>query len=386
MGSVSLTLKTVGGKTLVTYASLLLATSFIMVLVSSIIITAIGFYDEITHPDVEGRRIVVLTGYSVAPFTSVIRKDRVEEIFPNITDVAEFIDYEILAPAIVNGEGVVVRGPDPEFLRTYVGYRVLSGSDLDPSCLDCAWVSPELAEKLGLELGDVVVAEPVLGGRPVLLRIKGILDIAAPYRNEVLVSRRTGQMLRGVYGETYSIVVIVVKPGISELSVGGKPIDLTLLEQAFIALRLSGRNYSIDVSRYLSSIYVSRLGINRDALLAVALSVMLVASLGSCIIGEAIVISSWGKLSVLHEQGVSLIKIKAAIIPLALTPLISLYLYELLLGLNLRVFELKALTYTLTPKTSLLLIAVPLINIICFIVGVLRSNPSSQDTQTGIGG
>ena len=318
-GWIILTYRCLGVRVLLLLTASVLVLLIALVLISGYVFGLYTFYDEIVVPENIRGNTVVVTGFALAPFTSLIKVSTVASAISNSSGV-EAVSYEVITMAEVKGEGVIVRGTDLSFLKKYVGYRVIEGEDIRNNCYSCAWVGADLARDLGLRTGDVVVLYSVFSRTPFIFRVRGVLDIPEPYRYEMIVPYVVGQLIRGVSGDAASVAMIILKPGasaddvIAKVGVGGAEGRLSLLERVFIALRYAGKEVSASLYSHASEVFVERIGIPRGALVAVVLAFVFIASVGSYVIGLMPFIVGKSELILLHEQGVGWVKIKLAVL------------------------------------------------------------------------
>ncbi len=316
---VVLTYKCLGWRVLVLIALSLLVLMFALAVTSGYVLSAYAFYDELVVPRELSSRVVVVSGVSLAPFTSVVRVNAVSSAISDSPGVRDVVP-EVLVPAVLNGTGVIVRGVDPNFLKRYVGYEVVEGRGMRGECLACAWVGSELARTLKLGAGDVVTIYSIFSKYPYILEVEGVLKLPEPYDHEVLVPYELGQLMRGVGRDYASVVLVVLREGADPREVLSKLAGARfgevpeLLERAFIALKYVGREVRAQVFKHAADILIERLGMPRSSLVATAISLALISSVGSYVIGLIPAVLSRDRLSVLHEQGLAKSRIKASIL------------------------------------------------------------------------
>ena len=107
-----------------------------------------------------------------------------------------------------------------------------------------------------------------------------------------------------------------------------------LLERAIIALKYVKGEVRSTICEKASELYLMRLGIHRDVLVITTIALGFILSIGYYIIGQLIILLNKDRLVILHEQGLSAMRIKVAvIIMVTLLMLISFFLPQALLPL-----------------------------------------------------
>ncbi|RLG80052.1 MAG: hypothetical protein DRO40_11780 [Thermoprotei archaeon] len=324
--------KVAGNIRLSSYALTLIS---IMVLTTLVIINISvlhGFYnlyDEITFPrNHVDSNIVVVSGYSMAPFTSVINVDSVEDRLKDIKGVKRIV-FEVLSIASINGSSIVVRGLTHNDLEYLVDYEVVMGDDFSDNCMYCVWISRELANRYGLGVGDYVTVYSLFTSSPYVLRVRGILDLDEPYSYELIVPMGLARVIRGIGENKASIAIVSLEPGVDK-SVVLKSFRVSTekigqVEKALIALKYSKEEISSSAYSSAAEFYMARLGLHRDVFLVVSISITILMTMGSYIVGNMIVLVNRDNLSILYTIGLPKYRIKAVIIMLILVMVIVLY-------------------------------------------------------------
>lgn len=315
--------------------------------------TLYNLYDEIAFPrNYRDSNIVVVTGYSMAPFTSVISVEGVENCLNNVNGVRRVV-YEVLSIASINGSSIVVRGLSRNDLRYLIDYSVVKGEDFTDDCMYCVWISSELANRYGLEVGDYVTVYSLFTSSPYVLRVKGILDLDKPYSYELIVPIELSRAIRGISERQASIAIVFLDPNIdksvvlSSFNISSERISL--FERALVALKYSRGEISSSIYSSAAEFYMARLGLHRDVFLIVSISIMILMTMGSYIVGNMIVLVNRDNLSTLYTIGLPKYRIKAVIIALILVMIIVLF--PIVLSLSrylLGVIGLRIMEYPLT--------------------------------------
>ena len=331
-----------------TLLSIMVLTTLLIINISCLHVLY-NLYDEIAFPrNYRDSNIVVVTGYSMAPFTSVISVEGVENCLNNVNGVKRVV-YEVLSIASINGSSIVVRGLSRNDLRYLIDYSVVKGEDFTDDCMYCVWISSELANRYGLEVGDYVTIYSLFTSSPYVLQVKGILDLDKPYSYELIVPMELGRAIRGISDRQASIAIVFLDPNIDESvvlrSFNISSERISLFERALIALKYSRGEISSSIYSSAAEFYMARLGLHRDVFLIVSISIMILMTMGSYIVGNMIVLVNRDNLSILYTIGLPKYRIKIVIIALILVMIIVLFptvlsLSRYLLGvIGLRIME-----------------------------------------------
>ncbi len=268
-----------------------------------------GLSEEMVTPSSGlSRYYVVITSYSVAPFTSVVRESFVKDRLAGVGNVVDVV-YEVLAPVLVNGSVYILRGVDPADLGVVAGDYSVIGRDFTSNCFGCVWVGESLARELGLGPNDTVVVHSPLASSDFVLRVKGVLVTDSVLRYEFVTNALMGEAVRGMGQGTYSFAVIFVDSPESlsrvaeafNISLVGKG----LLERALLAIRFAGHRIRPYFLESLSDLYLSRFGLSRDLLTSLLIATMAVLGLGFYVLGQAVTSYATEKITLLHGLGLS---------------------------------------------------------------------------------
>jgi len=315
----AVTYRCMGRKVLVLIAASMMALMLALAITSGYVLSVYSFYDELTVPRELKDRVIIVSGISLAPFTSVVKVSAVSSAVrgsPAVQDVT----YQVIVPALLNGSGVIVRGIEPDFLRRYFCCDVIEGSNMCEDCLACAWVGSSLARSMKLRAGDVVTIYSIFSKSPYILEIKGVLKVPEPYDHELLVPYTLAQLLRGVSRDYASVAIVILRREASSREVlsrlvgAGEGEAPELFERVFVALKYAGREVRAEAFKHAADILIERIGMPRSSLVAIAMSLALISSVGCYVIGLVPSILSRERLSVLHEQGLSETKIRVSIL------------------------------------------------------------------------
>lgn len=155
--------------------------------------------------------LIILGGGSSTPFTGIIDLS----ITRNISQIPGVIHVspELPIPVYIDGHPVIARGIDPDSYSASTEFRVLDGGFLEDG--DCAYVvaGRDVAERLGLKVGEEIIVTSVLDKAFQPMVVKGIIDAPEPYNSEVLVALDFARVMRGSWGNYSSIIRVVVEDG-----------------------------------------------------------------------------------------------------------------------------------------------------------------------------
>lgn len=360
----------------VSYAIILLS----ITILTTLLIANISFlqaiynlYDEVAFPQHHNSsNIIVVSGYSMAPFTSIISIEDIEKCLTNTSGVKRIV-YEVLSIVNTSNSTVVVRGISRDDLRYLVNYSIVEGSDLIDECMHCVWISEELANRYNIDIGDYIIVHSLFTSSPYILEVKGILDLDGPYSHELIVPIELGRAIRGIGDDKASIAIISLDQYIDKSIILGRfnvaSEKVSLFERALIVLKYSGGRYSPTIYSSATEFYMARLGLHRDVFLIVSISIIFLMAMSSYIIGDMIVLTNRDNLSILYIIGLSKCKIKIVIIVLmlvttmALFPIVSTaskYLFEII--------GLKIMEYTLTSNVDILILIITFVSTYIFMV------------------
>jgi len=376
-----LTFKCLGLKTIAITTISILLLIIALTLISGFVMGLYTFYDELTIPERIKDRAVIVMGFALAPFTSLIRISSVKSLTSNVSSLLSDVGYEVITIALVGNESVIVRGVSKDFLRKYVNYTVVKGVDVNDLCYACAWIGESLANDLNVNVGDTITLYSLFTQVPITLKVKGILRIEKPYDYEVLVPYRLGQLIRGTSGDTASIAILILKNGVSPNEVLSKLSLLSsrmpyLLERVFIALKHLGKEVKPSMYRYASEVLTERLGIPRNTLIAITLAIVFITSIGSYIVGLVPFILNKEELILIHEQGVAWSKIRFTIVLLGITAIIATYLItKFLLGSLHHVINVSILHHKLSLAADISLdVAIPSFTALFYTLGSITGD------------
>ncbi|RLF21541.1 MAG: hypothetical protein DRJ68_03260 [Thermoprotei archaeon] len=149
-----------------------------------------------------GGCVVIYDFKSSTPLSGVIPLSTVSLL----ENLSEPLSPEVLAPCLVDLHVVVVRGVVPSLFYRVSDLKLLEGELLSNGDLETALVGLEVAEELGLKVGDEIILRSIIADRYVKLRVKGVFESSEPLNCEVITPLHVGQWLRGL---SYSSITLV---------------------------------------------------------------------------------------------------------------------------------------------------------------------------------
>ena len=270
--------------------------------------------------------IVIYDKRSSTPFTGLVPVYLAEEI--SALEGVLACSPEVVAPCVIRGEVVFVRGVVPESLAKLSDLTILEGEALEARDLDCAIVGERAAKRLGLRPGDEVLALGVLADRYAELWVKGVFASSSPMDDEVLVPLHVGQWLRGAgYGHVTLIRLRIDRSAITPSEIfeeiarraseeGGPPSPPSTGQPSpgqqqpptiapRIATRFRAEHIGVEEAYDFVKSYVERYGFTRESLLALAVAVFLLSSASVAVASRTVLIQHRGEVEVLRSLGAS---------------------------------------------------------------------------------
>ncbi|ADI31972.1 hypothetical protein [Staphylothermus hellenicus] len=256
---------------------------------------------------------IVLSSYSLAPFTSIFDTGKIEDKLIKVGGVNRTV-YEVLAIVRYDSSNIIIRGLRRNDLRVVAGEYEFIGGGFNDNCTNCVWVGISLAQRLGISVNDTIIVYSPFTSSDHILVVKGIINTEGPLRYEFLTTLDTARTIRGSGPNTASIAIVFLNNRedmyrVAELF--NIPASKTsLLEKALLALRYSGGEISARTYENLGNMFLSRLGLSRNLLFALLLAITLLLSLGFYFLGQSLITHDLDRLTILYEQGLPAYKIK----------------------------------------------------------------------------
>lgn len=257
-------------------------------------LSLLGFYKGFNAYLGEGEDIVAIyETRSRTPFTGIVPTYLAERI--NSMGGVLASSPEVIAPCIVKGEAIFMRGVMANEFSKLDPLIIVEGDMLELTDVDSAIVGKRLAERLDLRPGDEVLVLGVLAERYLELRIKGIYESQSPMDDEALVPLYAGQWLRGI--DYNYVTVIRVKIDRAELSpsklskeiatLASKPAQTSTGEEGekpaerflpIVETSFKPENIGVKEAQRFVRSYLNRYGVTKEALLILSIIVFILAS------------------------------------------------------------------------------------------------------------
>lgn len=320
--------------------------------VSSILISTYDIYNEIIP---HKKETIIVGGMGLAPFTTLINVELVKRELMNMKGIR--ILPETLVLAIVNHSHVVViRGLNFVFPSS----SNISAKEVE--CLYCASIGSGLAQKLGIGRGDTLSILSPFENVPMMLKVVTVVKAPPPYKYEILVPRETASAIRNAPLYEASYIVITYNPKIANATevlnrLGIKNIPKPLIERLFVAVMKISKRIKA-VSGTPSEIYMARLGIRRDAIVASSIALSMVLLYAYYMLGSAFALANNELLEILYNVGVSKRKVARCLMIIALMLTVTMFVCACIAGLTMlyKSLHLSILGYELIPHFSTLTI------------------------------
>ncbi len=267
----------------------------------------------ITPAQPPSQHYVVITAYSVTPFTSVIRESLVESRISRVNGVTAVV-YELLAPVVVDGRPLILRGVNGRDLRVVAGDYRVAGYGFSDECIGCVWAGSQAAEELGLSPGDTIIAHSPLGSGDFVLTVEGILHTDSVLKHELVTNIPTAEAVRGSGPGSVSLAIVFTdsREGVREVAQAFNitPAVAGVLERAFLALRVVGPRVTPYIIESLPGMYLSRFGLSREAVAAAAVATAVATALGLFMLGNSIIAHDRVYLRIIWWLGIPWRKIR----------------------------------------------------------------------------
>jgi ABC-type lipoprotein release transport system permease subunit len=329
--------------------ALTLATLFTIYLLLTLftgLVTAVySFYDSIVSVSaLQDKFVFIVSSYALSPFTSVVSVNSVENAVKGLHGVEKTV-YEVITIGYIDGRAVVVRALNSSAFKELTGYSVIDGSEIDDNCFYCAWLGYNLAKKLGVSVGNRITLYSPFTLTPFILRVSGVISAGKPYDNELIIPLGVGQAFRGLSRSQVSIAVVLLSSRQSYLELAKRfEVDVekvSLAERVILSLRYVGRRVELRTYNDFSSMLFSRLGLPKETLMLILVSISIILSLGLYIVGQALVTLNMTNILIAYELGVPVKKTKVFLALVAI--LCSLASYAMALALAKVLFSLVSI-------------------------------------------
>jgi len=301
--------------------TLTLVTTLSSMLFSITALSLMSFYRDFNAYLGEGGDVVVVYDRgSRTPFTGLVPVYLAEKI--SVLNGVLASSPEAIAPCIVRGEAVFLRGVVPEDFAKLNQIVVVEGGMLELSDLNYAIVGRNAAGRLCLNLGDKLLVLSVLTDRYVELRVKGVFVSYSPIDDEILAPLYVGQWLRGAgYGYVTLIRFKVDRDAITpsrileeiarEASKPSPPPSATPSQPQppgitpRIVARIKVEDVSVEEAYDLMRSYMDRYGLTRESLLILSIMVFLLSGASIAAASKTIIAQHKSEISILRSIGAS---------------------------------------------------------------------------------
>ena len=344
----------------------------------------LGFYNGFTNYVGEQKDIIAIyskTGST--PFTGVIPIQFANKI--TSIDGIIAISTETIAPTIINGQSIFIRGIIPQELTKLNPLTIVEGQTLNITDTNSAIIGKNLADKLHLKTGDSFLAFSVLSKCYVEMQIKGVFESASSLNDEALVPLYVGQWLRGLSyndvtfirakidltltnaNQIYQEITNQTAPSPSN-SAPPSPTPKSETQRELEALiplaqtNIDIGSIGIEQSQQFMQNYLDRYGISRDALIVLSIVVLFFAS-GTAICAITLFIKQHSSdIDILRSIGVTSKNIKIDLTLKMITwALIATALGTVISAVAITVFQrlgyLQVLSHTISFQLDPLIIA-----------------------------
>lgn len=272
----------------------------------------------------EGEDIVVIYNIrSSTPFTGLVPICLAERISMMNGILAS--SPEVVAPCIIRGEALFLRGVVPQEFTRLNPLTILEGDMLNLDDVNSIIVGRNIAEKLGLKPNNRVLALGVLADRHLELQVKGIFASHSAMDDEILAPLYVGQWLRGAdYGQVtlirFRIDRSLVNPDaifeevakeahepIPDRNQDGsgapKPPEEAIIPRVIMRFRIE--DIGVEEARKFMENYMERYGFTREALLVLSAVIFLFSSVSIAAAAKTIIIQHKGEINILRSIGAS---------------------------------------------------------------------------------
>lgn len=258
-----------------------------------------------------GKNSLIITGYSVSPYTSLINKNDLLNKLRNTSGI-ENITFLVISLGYVNGKDVA-----------FIGNNNVSDAY-------CAYPSYYVKNELNLKINQTILVYPALSNFPIILKVCNFSNL---YPWAISVNINTAYLIHGGginYGLA-SLAIIDFKNSSYKLS-AMKSLSLTPVQKSLIntALILVQNNQGEKMLfNEASQAYFNKLGIPKIAFLSLAIASALIISIASYTIGLIFNLIDKDRIEILNNYGISKMKIMFNSIAISLLLLLISFIISL---------------------------------------------------------
>jgi ABC-type lipoprotein release transport system permease subunit len=300
--------------------TLLMVVAFSSMLFTMTATSLLGFYRGFTAYLGEGENILVIYDRnSRAPFTGLVPAFLADSV--RAVDGVQASSAEVIAPCVLKGDSVFLRGVVPEDFARLSQLTVIEGEMIGLEDLSWMVVGRNVAERLGLNLNDRVLVTGILSDRYLDLKVKGVFASHTSMDDEVIAPIYVGQWLRGAGYAQATLIRVKIDAGKvsktdvlkaiseeasgqpSQPSQGEKPPQGPIIPG--IVTRLRAGEIGVEEAAAFMKSYMDRFGVTRESLLTLSLAVFFFSS-ASIVLGyKTLMAQHRGEMDVLRSLGAS---------------------------------------------------------------------------------
>ncbi|MCX8189440.1 MAG: hypothetical protein N3F64_06980 [Nitrososphaeria archaeon] len=296
-------------------------------------LSLLGFYRGFTVYLGESEDIVALYDRrSSTPFTGLVPLYLSEKVC--LLDGVLASSPEVVAPCILDGEMVFLRGIVPEDFARLNDLIFVEGFMIGMDDLNSIVVGRNLAKRLGLDVNDSVIVLGVLSDQYLELHVRGIYVSNSFLDDEVLAPLYVGQWLRGSGYAHVTLIRFKVDPEIvgpikifeelaKESSQTTEDFGKKNVSSAIVPSIVSRFNIEdigvLEVSRFMK-VYMERYGLSREALLILSIIIFIFSSAGVALAFRTVIVQHFKEIEVLRSLGASLKAVKFDLLAKLLLP------------------------------------------------------------------
>ncbi len=303
--------------------SLVLVLTLSSTLFSVTAFTLQGFYNSFNGYLGIGEDIVAIYDRgSNTPFTGLVPKYLAEQI--SSIDGVYVSSPEILVPCITEDISIFLRGILPDVFFELNRLTLVEGDMLEQSDVNSVMLGINLAERLGLNLGDEILLHGVLKSKYVELIIKGIYVTDSGLDDEALTLLHLGQWLGRSDDYNYVTLIRVKTDGSSETlnnifekiaeeaqalpSNGGGSEGVE--EQLrwiipVLKIRFNIEKIGVEKAQSFMKSYLDKFGVTRENLLILSVMVFIFGSISISIANKNLLNQHGNEIEILRSLGAS---------------------------------------------------------------------------------
>jgi len=346
--------------------------------------------------------VVIYDAKSRTPFTGLVPAFLAERIAAVEGVLA--CSPEVVAPCIINGEPVFLRGVIPGEFSRLSSLIMVDGEELSSKDLNSVMVGKRAFERLNLKVGDEVLVTGVLSPVYLELRVKGVFVSGTLLDDEVIAPLHVGQWLRGSGYDYVTIIRVKVEGGSgvreavlnaiarAELSVNesksetGEPGEARPGQEQhqqpivrWAIKRFKIEDVGVKEAQRLMEDYMERYGVTRESILALSIATLMFSGTTILFATRSLVSQHSDEVEVLRSIGASKRLLRRDLMlklipPSIIASTLGIAIAAIILSLTIKEGVLQVLFHTAELRIDALQIAlIPLTMILIVALGVWRS-------------